>query len=283
MPDTTPTTARFTIVNNDFVPSEKATLPVTDLALQRGYGIFDFLRALNFKPVFIEDHLDRFYRSATNLYLQIPYTRDELKGIIAGLIERNGIKNSGIKLLLTGGNSPDGYSMGIPNLVITQSELTGSSENLEQGLHLASYNYQRQVPGVKTIDYLHAIYLQSFIKAQGADDLLYHHDGVVRESPRANFFMVKGNQVLTPAGDILHGITRKKILGLKLDNYEIVEKDFTMDDLATADEAFVTSTTRIAFPVTRVDKQPIGTGKPGAATLLIRQKINELVAIDQKE
>ena len=146
-------------------------------------------------------------------------------------------------------------------------------------LPIMYHPHQRQLPTVKTIDYLQAIRLQSYIKENLSDDVLYHHHGSIRECPRANFFIVKGNKVITPKTDILWGITRSKILGLKLEGITLSEQDFNLSDLLTADEAFISSSTKNAFPILAIDGKKIGDGNPGEITRKINEHLYQLIGI----
>ena len=96
-------TSPFFFINEEFVPATQASLLITDLSIQRGYGIFDYFMTLEGKPIFLEPHLDRFFRSAAQLRLPVGRTREELTTIIAGLQQRNAIPHSGIRMTLTGG------------------------------------------------------------------------------------------------------------------------------------------------------------------------------------
>jgi len=94
-------------VNDSLIPSDEANLNIADLAVQRGYGIFDFFKTINGKPIFLEDHLDRLFRSAVLMRLEIKQSRDEIRDRIHSLIEINKLNDSGIKVIVTGGFSPD--------------------------------------------------------------------------------------------------------------------------------------------------------------------------------
>lgn len=268
---------KYTYVNGQLLLESEAKLLVTDLAVQRGYGIFDFLKTVNGKAIFIEDYFNRFYNSAKEMNLEIGLDRSELYKAVAELLEKNELPNSGLKMILTGGYSEDGYQIAQPNLIITQTPFEYSRSSFSKGLNLLSHNYQRQLPTVKTIDYLQAIRLQPLLKLKQADDLLYHNHGEVRECPRANIFMVKDQQVFTPVTDILRGITRGKVLGMHLDSVEIKEQDFTLDDLANADEAFISSSTKNILPVLSLGGKPIGKGKPGKITTALNEKLLEMI------
>lgn len=260
----------YSVVNRDFVLKNEASILISDLSVQRGYGIFDFFRTVNNEPVFLEDHLDRFFHSASEMHLDVGLNRFELKQMIHGLIEKNNIGDSGIRITLTGGYSEDGYSVAKPNLLITQSVFTFNKEIFEKGIRLITFDHQRQLPSVKTIDYLMAIHLQPSVKAQNADDILYYHQNKITECPRSNFFIVtQDDEVLTPSKNILKGITRKKILGFSALN--VKETDITLEDIQWAKEAFITSTTKNVLPVFEIDGRRIGDGKPGKITSEIYQ------------
>ncbi len=244
-------------LNGRFIPLSEATIPVNDLGLQRGYGIFDFLRITDGVPLFLEDHLDRFYRSADKMRLSIPLNRDELRSIIKELLQRNGLDNAGIKLLLTGGPSSDGYSLtGSPNLLISEQLIPSPPDTIFlPGYKLVSYPHRRQVPEVKTTDYLMAIHLQPWVKEKNADDILYHRNGVISECPRSNFFIVTKEDVLvTPSENILKGITRKQLLAIASGiSISIEEREVSLNDVRLAKEAFITSSTKRLIPVIKLD------------------------------
>jgi len=129
------------------------------------------------------------------------------------------------------------------------------------------FDFCRQMPEAKTIDYLMAIWLQPYIRQHGADDPLYHQNGIISECPRSNFFIVTAdNTLVTPARNILKGITRKKVLELAPAHIRTEERDITLADLPTARAAFITSTTKHILPVSHVDGHPIGSHPIGGQT-----------------
>ena len=268
----------FIAINDDLVPASRASLLVNDLSIQRGYGVFDFFKTLVHHPVFIDDHLDRFVHSAAQLRLEIGKTRQQLRELIDTLREKNDIPDSGIRLTLTGGYSPDGYTLIKPNLVISQSPLSVNiTAECQPGIRLVSYPHQRQLPNVKTIDYLMAIWLQPFIKSRSADDVLYHREGIITECPRSNFFIVTSEDALvTPARHMLKGIIRGKTLQLAKRQFITKERDISLEELQTAKEAFITSTTKHILPVLSVDGQPIGKGYPGKIAQWLHRELYQI-------
>jgi len=266
-------------VNDEFIPASKASLLTGDLAIQRGYGIFDFCKTLHHTPVFLDEHIQRFAHSATQLRLPIR-PREEMVAVIHDLIAKNNIPHSGIKLILTGGYSPDGYTIAQPNLVITQTPLQPPAlDAFEKGMRLVTYPHIRQMPDIKTIDYLMAIWLQPYIRDRGADDVLYQRDGLVSECPRSNFFIVtKDDKLVTPAENILKGVVRGKVLALAQQIGTIEERPVSLDDISNAREAFITSTTKHIIPVLQIDDQLIGDGRCGAVSRHLRQQLDTLVS-----
>ncbi|MEJ0106325.1 MAG: aminotransferase class IV [Bacteroidota bacterium] len=268
----------FVIINDSFLPEDKAALLVSDLAIQRGYGIFDFLRTINGKFIFADDHLDRFFHSASQMRLETGKTKDQLKELLTELVSKNNIPDSGIRITLTGGYSEDGYALAKPNMVISQKPLIVPEDNSADGIRLISYEHQRQLPDVKTIDYIMAIWLRSYISQNNADDVLYHRAGRVSEIPRSNFFIVTyDDKVVTAGHNILKGIIRKQVLKISGSRFDTEEKEIFLDDIRNAKEAFVTSTTKQVLPVLQVDGQQIGKGKPGEITMWLKEQLIRLV------
>jgi len=259
----------YSFFNNEFLPAEKTFIHVSDLATQRGYGIFDFFKVVSSRPLFLDDYFDRFYRSAEAMRLPVSLPREELRKAIHELIIKNGEPDCGIKMILTGGYSPDGYEIDTPNLIITQHKLSmPSPDMLEKGVKVITHEYVRDIPHVKTINYLMGIWLQHNVKDQHAYDVLYHMNGQVSEFPRCNVFIVrKDGIVVTPSDRVLHGITRKNILSLSGRKFTIQEGEVTLQEVLTAHEVFLTSTTKRIVPIVQVDHTVIGNGQPGAVTL----------------
>ncbi len=272
----------FAYIHREIVPVEKAFLHVSDLSIQRGYGIFDFFKIQDGHPYFLDDYLDRFYNSASSMQLEVPHQRDELKNIIYSLIRKNNIAASGIKMILTGGYSADGYQPAEPNLIITQHNLTLPGEDqIKKGVKIITHEFVRDFASAKTINYSTGIWLINKVKESQAVDVLYHKHGIVSEFPRCNFFIVRNdNTVVTPAHHVLRGITRKNILRLASLKYKVEEGVVTLDDIASAKEAFLTSTTKRIVPVVKVNDTVIGDGKPGAVSFSL---LDDLIALENED
>lgn len=260
------------------MPLEQAFLHVSDLSIQRGYGVFDYFKISEGRPLFLEDYLARFYASAEKMHLPVPLSDEALKATIYQLLELNRLPQSGVKMILTGGYSDSGYDIGDPSLLIIQQPLSLPGQALrERGVKVITQAYVREMPIVKTINYTMGIRLLNKIKAQGADDVLYHQDGVVTEFPRCNFFLVKQDgTVVTPADNVLLGVTRKHVLELAARKHKVEVGTVTLDDIRKAKEAFLTSTTKRILPVVQVDGVPVSDGKPGAMTLSLLEDLLQL-------
>lgn len=268
----------FVWVNNSLIASDTAYLNISDLAIQRGYGIFDFFKTIDGKPVFLEDHLDRLLRSAVLMRLELKQSRSEIKSKILSLIESNNLNDSGIKVILTGGFSPDGFNIAEPNLIISQQVFQIPRAMSETGISILTHEYQRQFSNAKTLDYLQAIWLQPILKEKKADDVLYYSDGLIRECPRANIFIVtKDQKVLTPESGMLKGVTRKHVLEISSDKYVTEARDVSFEELRNAGEVFITSTTKNILPVVQVDGYVIGDGNPGEVSRTLAQEYNRII------
>lgn len=256
-------------INREFIEEKDTVLHTGDLSIQRGFAIFDFFRTRNFIPLFIDQYLNRFFNSAAMIDLQPLHTKEELKGVINELIFRNNIAESGFKMILTGGYSADSFEPASPNFIILQQPLQlPTEEKFHKGISIILHEYMRDLPKIKSTNYLMAIWLRDKLKQQKADDVLYVKDNVALEFPRANVFAVtKAGTVVTPEENVLNGITRMMVLQLAEKKYTVEKRPLTVEELYNAAEVFLTSTTRRILPVLKINDQIISEGKPGAITL----------------
>lgn len=269
----------YYFLNGQLTEIEKASLHVSDLSILRGFGIFDYFLVRGGQALFLADYLDRFYTSAEKLGLEVPVDRIGLAAQIKELIAVNGEEEAGIRLVLTGGYAADSYTPTAPNLIVMEHPFKAPPvRQFEQGIQLMSFGHQRELPEIKSINYLTGIRLQATLKARSADYLLYHDQGIIRESDRSNFFGITQDGVLvTPHEKILHGITRKQVLDLAADIMPIAERTVLMTELPALSEAFLTSSTKGVMPVVRIDDQVIGNGRPGALTQQLGMGFEKLV------
>ncbi|MBI2729893.1 MAG: aminotransferase class IV family protein [Sphingobacteriales bacterium] len=259
---------------NRFITNEEALLHVSDLSMQRGYAVFDFLRTVNGTPLFIDDHLNRFYASAEAIHLQLRISRDEIISVIRELIKRSGLTEAGIRMMLTGGYSPDSYTPAEPNLIITCNPVkTATAEDFEKGIAVITYPHQRELPHIKSINYLTAVWLQPLLKEKQADDVLYYNASSITEFPRSNIFIITtDNKLITPKLNVLSGVTRKNIVSIAASILPVEERDISTTELMQAAEVFLTSTTKKIMPVISIDQKIIGDGHPGPITRKLYQQ-----------
>jgi D-alanine transaminase/branched-chain amino acid aminotransferase len=252
--------------NGQFLPLAETRLHVTDLAFLRGYGIFDFLRVLAGHPVFVEDHLNRFEQAAQEMNMHIPQSRENLHHILAELIRLNPPHDPmGIKLILTGGYSSDGFTPAEhPNFLALASPFV--FPDADSGLTLMSYEYRREIPAVKSLSYLPPIQQLPQLKRQAADDFLYYWDGLVSESSRSNVFIVKDQTVSTPHTGMLPGITRKHVLAVCQGVFSVEERAIPLVEVFEADEVFITSSNQRIMPVRQIDHYVLPQPYPGPVT-----------------
>lgn len=267
-------------LNDRFLENEEALLHVSDLSIQRGYAVFDFFRTIDGIPLFMTDHLERFYSSVEAMHLPLRKSREELSSIIHELIKKSSIPDAGIRMMLTGGYSPDSYHASEPNLVITCNPVkTATQAEFEKGYSIITYQHQRELPHVKSINYLMAVWLHPLLKEKKADDLLYFKNNIITEFPRSNVFIItKEKKLVTPAHNILSGITRKNVLSLAAEMMAVEERDISVDELLNAPEVFLTSTTKRILPILKIDNKLIGDGNPGAITTML---YHEFLALEK--
>jgi branched-chain amino acid aminotransferase len=251
---------------NEFVSVQNARISVFDLSVQRGYGVFDFFRTHEGYPLYIEDHLVRLQQSASILRLTLPYNIDQINEIVMNLIQKNKLSSSSIRITVTGGVSVDSYSISDPVLIITEQKLE-MPKVMHAGLKLITYEHLRELPSVKSINYLTGVWLQDLIHRSGADDVLYTNNGFAMELPRSNYFIVsQDGHLVTPASNMLEGVTRKRILKIASGLMPVECRPVAVDELFTAAEVFVSSTTKRISPVVKINGYKIGNGKPGQIT-----------------
>jgi branched-chain amino acid aminotransferase len=244
-------------INGVQVPVGEAMLHVSDLSILRGHGVFDYFMTRHGHPLFWEDYCGRFERSATMAGLQLQFTADQLLQQVYDLMHTNNATDVGVRFVLTGGYSEDSFTPPTHgNMIIMLHELPSNVwEVAPEGLKIISFDFQRDLPYAKTINYGMGIRLMPLVHAAGAKDLLYHDGGWVRESARSNFGIITfDGKLVTSSEAILHGVTRKHILAVAREAGIVVEeRDYHMDEIKTASEAFFTSTTKGILSVSQVD------------------------------
>ena len=266
--------ANIYYVDGKFVPDSEAVFPINDLGLLRGYGCFDFMRTYNGRVIFIQDHVQRLFRSATQIGIELPLSESELIQLVEETLRRNPPVESNVRILVTGGTSPDFITpQGRPRIAIMVAPLSQYPPAwYAEGAKIITVAHTRAIPGAKTIDYIRAIMVLAEARQKGAIEAVYvDPDGFVREGTTSNIFAFIGDRLVTPGMDILNGITRQKVLGLAEGIYSVDIRDLRRRELVHADEVFITSSNRLIVPIARVDDEVVGAGRPGERTRAVMQ------------
>lgn len=256
-------------VDGQFVPATDAVIPVDDLAIMRGLGVFDLLRTLNGKPLFLEEHIMRLEDSAGRIGIALPWPRAELMRLVMEALHRNSFRESNIRIVVTAGSSPDFLTpQGKPRLLILVTRapvLPG--EWYTDGVKIITYFSERNIPGAKSIDYVPATIALRQARDHGAIEAVYvDRNGLVLEGTTSNLFAVFGDTLVTPDRGILNGVTRRAVLNLAEKMGPVDLRDLKLAELLTADEIFITGTNKMIVPVIQVDETVIGDGRPGRMT-----------------
>jgi branched-chain amino acid aminotransferase len=183
-------------------------------------------------------------------------------------------------MLLTGGESEDGVmALGAPKLIVMITPLSERDpERFARGARLITTRLQRETPEAKTSNYTSAIRALKEATRLGADDALFVNErSHVQEATRSNFFLFHGDTLVTPRAEVLIGITRTVVLDLARECFAIEERPILLEELALADEAFVTSSAKEITPVVQIDEQVIGSGRPGPHTTELEQRFIEMI------
>jgi branched-chain amino acid aminotransferase len=252
--------------NGSWKKASDVHVSVKDVGFLRGFGIFDFFRIMDGKPVFLSDHLERFMRSADLMGLKYRYSKEELAACIHELATMSTDSCLGVKMVLTGGESSNGFEPGgQSNLWI----LPGVFQFADpvRGMKLMSQVYAREMADIKSLNYAYAIRNWAQVKAAGADDIIYHTvEHGVSESSRSNLFYVKDGVIHTPEAHILAGVTRKHVIDLASETYEVKIGHCSLADFLHADEVFTTGSTKRVVPILAIDGNEIGNGARGPVT-----------------
>jgi len=262
-------TKQHIYLNGRILLQEDAAISPLDIGLLRGYAVFDLLRTVNGRPFLLAEHLQRLRSSADKLGLAVSASDDEIAAVIDELLELNGHEEAAVRLVLTGGVSPDGLSFdpATPTFFILTHELHIPPASLyENGGALLTEKHKRELPGAKTTGYLTMLLNRDKTAEAGAMDLLYHDGEHVFEAASASVYFVRDGRIYAPADCVLWGTVGSLVLELAADEYEVVVGEIALADALAADEVFLTSTTRGVVPIVRLDDAPVGDGQPGPVT-----------------
>ena len=267
-------------VNGRWVHPHEATISLNDVAVLRGYSAFESLRTYHRQPFHLEEHLNRLYRSAELIELAVPWSRTYITQLVYEIIERNTYEHASIRLFVTGGETEDSIlPIGKPTLAVLITPLgERNMERFAQGYKVITTLLQRSTPEAKTTSYLEAIRaLKEAARHEAVDALFVNAQGHVLEATRSNFFVFRGDTLVTPRDGVLLGITRNVVLELARGLFTIEERPVLLTELPLVDEAFITSSSKEIMPVVQIDDLLIGDGTPGRRTYTLEQRFIEMV------
>ena len=269
-------------IDGEFVDPAAAMIPASDLALLRGYGIFDFLRTYGGKPFQLGAHLRRLIRSAALLELECPWDIEELDEIVMETLHRNNYAEAGIRIVVTGGVSPNGFMPeGQSRLLVMVTPLQEmASHYYERGAAVATVEMGRYLPEAKSINYIPGITAQKIAQRRNPDaiEAIYRVDGKIVEGTRSNTFIYQDGRWITPDDGVLLGVTRAEVIKLLQRDEKLELRDITLDEYYGAEEVILTSSTKEIVPIVMVDDVTIGRGLPGKNTQELIQNWREMTA-----
>lgn len=271
-----------------FTNREDAKVSLFDHGLLYGDGVFEGIRAYHGRIFRLEDHLERLYRSARGIALDIPMGMDEVRDTLIETVRRTGLQDAYIRLVITRGAGDlgiDPRKCSKPTMFIIADRIAVyPPEKYEKGLQVVTAATRRNRPDalncqIKSLNYLNNILGLQEATRQGADEAIMLNDaGYVTEATADNVFIVQGDALRTPPAylGLLEGITRGIVMelgrGLGL---TVEERPLVMHDLYTANEVFLTGTGAELVPVVLVDGRTIGNGRPGATFRKLHEQFRE--------
>lgn len=265
--------------NGEILPIDSPVFKTNDLGLLRGFGLFDYFRTYNGVPFRWNDYWQRFENSSRLLKLTLPATQNETEKVLADLLAMSGENEVAFRFVLTGGYAPDSVNVTEPNFLIRTEPLPQDNPTGRlKGIKVLPYEYVRDLPEVKTTNYVHMVLMADEMRRQQAADLLFHKDGEVSELTRSNIFIFNGDKLITSDRNILNGITRRVVLELAASDFEIEVRPVTYREVVTADEIFTTSTTKWVMPVVQIGELPVADGLAGKRTLFLQRKFEDLIS-----
>ncbi|MGL6193413.1 MAG: branched-chain-amino-acid transaminase [Thermoguttaceae bacterium] len=277
-------------INGEYFDKENAKISVFDHGLLYGDGVFEGLRSYSGKVFRLQQHVDRLWKSAKGILLEIPISKSEFSAAINSTLEINGIKDGYVRAIVTRGIGTlglDAHLCSNPQVIIIADHLAlYPKEYYENGLEIVTSGTIRNnnaaiSPQVKSLNYLNNILAKIEGHLAGCvEALMLNSKGEVAECTGDNIFIIRNETLLTPGTDsgILEGITRGAVLeAAGLLGISKKETSLTRQDLYSADECFLTGSGAEVIPVVKIDGRIIGEGKPGPYTKRLLDKFHQMV------
>jgi D-alanine transaminase len=273
------------ILNGKLIDRSEAKVDIEDRGYQFGDGVYEVIRVYNGKLFTLKEHLQRFAKSLDSIGISLPYTKEQLTGLLEALVEKNNLQTGIIYMQVTRGVAPRNHAYPAqavqPTLVAYTKELERPTGNLKTGVKTILTEDIRWLRcDIKSLNLLGNIMAKQKAAESGCFEAIQHRGQDVTEGSSSNIFIVKNNVVITHPSDhlILKGITKDVILQLCRDNHILVEERiFTLDELAAADEVFLSSTTGEVMPIINIDGMKIKDGLPGPVTRNLQELFTQAI------
>lgn len=250
-----------------WVSRDQILLPGTDLAVTRGYALFDYLRTYDQVPFHLDEHIERLFRTASIINLQPPFSRDEIIAIVREGIVKNAphSRELDVKIVVTGGDSLDGISVqeGAQNFYVLFGSITPHDEiYFATPRKLITRPSTRIFTDAKSSVYLGPLVYRAAAKAAGAVEILnVSHAGIISECMRANIFFCADDEVIVPTDDILLGITRQVIISqLKQAGTKVTERTVRKEEISSMRGAWISGSGIEIVPIQQIDEVVLGDG-----------------------
>lgn len=272
-------------LNGEFIPLMEAKISTQDRGFLFGDGVYEVIPVYQKKLFYFEEHYQRLENSLQATQIANPLTKKEWQNLLQQLIERHPWDNQYIYLQVTRGiqmqrdHLPEDCMT--PTIYAYTSPLKALSEEiLKYGIKVVTVEDIRWLRcDIKAITLLPNVMLKLAAKQQGADDaILIGQDGLVREGSASNIMLIKDRQIITPpnSNKILPGITRIVIHHLaKVQQIPFMEREIREDELESADELWLCSSTKEALPICQLNGMAVGDGIPGPLWRLMRNLYQE--------
>ena len=276
-------------VDGQIVPKAKATVSVYDSGFMLGDGVWEGIRLYNGKWAFLDQHIERLFEAAKAIDLDIAMTPEDVKKALLETQKANRMTTDAhARLMVTRGVKVRPFqhpslSRSGPTMVIIMEH---SKPKIPRPIRLATVPHMRglpmtQDPKLNSHSKLNCILACIAAEKAGADEaLMLDVHGFVNTTNACNFFIVRKGEVWTSTGDYcMNGITRQKVIDLcRANDIPVFERNFSLVDTYSADEAFLTGTFGAQTPVGSIDGRQIGTGQMGPMTERLRGLYKDLIA-----
>ena len=270
-------------LNGKFVSEDNLTISLRNIGFSRGYAVFDFLKTYpHHRPLRLKERIDRLFNSAELINLQIPWDKKQVQRWVLETLEMNQSKEEKfIKIYISGGMSDTMLPSRNKTIAILIDPATQYPEEYyEKGVGVMTVKYERYNPAAKSNNYIEGVKQTQYAQAMGAVEPVYYSDTQVFEGSNSNIFAVINNELLTPKTNILEGITRSVLLEILNLDIPIKVKNFTLEKLLQASEAFLTASGKEITPITFVDGKSFGSGVVGTVTKIAMSQFKEYTLSD---